>query len=249
MTTTNPDSLKLMEQAKALITALENDDNEQANQLIDQIGKVQESVLFQEVCKLTRQLHDALTTFYLDERLSHITQNEIPDAKERLNYVITMTEQAANTTLNAIEELLPLTENMGQQSNTLSENWERFRSREMSVEEFRVLSQDIAKYFDTSKQHFGQVQGRLTDVLMAQDFQDLTGQIIRRVINLVQDMETNMVEMIRLSGGSTADKQTTPKDSETDVDSKGHGPAVPGLDTGTVNNQDDVDSLLSSLGF
>lgn len=242
---TNPTALRRMEQAKALVTALENGDDELVNQIIEDIGKIQESILFQEVCKLTRQLHDALSTFYLDERLSRLTQNEIPDAKERLNYVITMTEQAANTTLNAVEELLPLADQMSHQASTLGDSWARFRARDMSVEEFRILSQEVSQYFDVSKSQFKQVQERLTEVLMAQDFQDLTGQIIRRVITLVQDLESNMVDMIKLSGGQLEEQTVTDNDNT----SRGHGPAVPGLDTGTVNNQDDVDSLLSSLGF
>ncbi len=248
MVNTNPVTLKQMEQAKALVVALENGDGETANLLVEEMGRIQESMLFQEVCKLTRQLHDALSTFYLDERLSRLTQNEIPDAKERLNYVITMTEQAANTTLNAVEELLPVTEEFGQQAHELGEKWERFRAREMSVEEFRILSQQVAQYFTGSKEHLGLVQERLTEILMAQDFQDLTGQIIRRVITLVQDLESSMVDMIRLSGGAQPEEEKKTSD-DGQATSRGHGPAVPGLDTGTVSNQDDVDSLLSSLGF
>lgn len=234
-----------LEQARALVDALESGDNEQVNHLIQELGKVQESVLFQEICKLTRQLHDALTTFYLDERLTRFTQNDIPDAKERLNYVITMTEQAANTTLNAVEYLLPLVQDMDTQATALKEDWQRFRAREMSVEEFRQLSQKIVQHFEDSDSQLKQLQERLTEVLMAQDFQDLTGQIIRRVITLVKDLEASMVDMIRLSGNASQRQQ----ESANDLLLRGHGPAVPGLDKGTVNNQDDVDSLLSSLGF
>lgn len=240
-----PAHLRRMEQAKALVEALEKGNDEQANHLIQEIGKVQESILFQEVCKLTRQLHDALSAFYLDERLSRLTQNEIPDAKERLNYVITMTEQAANTTLNAVEDLLPAVENLNNQAVAFRENWQRFRAREMSVDEFRELSNKLTQYFESTEGQLEQIQKRLTEVLMAQDFQDLTGQIIRRVITLVQDLEGSMVDMIRISGGHSGVRQNI----EEELSVRGHGPAVPGLDVGTVSNQDDVDSLLSSLGF
>jgi chemotaxis protein CheZ len=234
-----------LEQAKALVEAIQNGDDEQVNRLIQELGKVQESVLFQEICKLTRQLHDALTTFYLDERLARFTQNDIPDAKERLNYVITMTEQAANTTLNAVEYLLPVIQGMNNETTVLKEDWQRFRAREMSVDEFRELNQKIVQHFEDSGVRLQQIQERLTQVLMAQDFQDLTGQIIRRVITLVKDLETSMVDMIRLS--NTPSQRH--RDASVEHSSQGHGPAVPGLDTDTVSNQDDVDSLLSSLGF
>jgi chemotaxis protein CheZ len=245
MTKKKPSADGRIEQARALVQALEQDDNDQVTLILEEISKVQESMLFQEVCKLTRQLHDTLANFYMDERLANLTQNEIPDAKERLNYVITMTEQAANTTLNAVEYLLPLSEQLGEQSQELGAQWQRFRQREMPLEEFKALSQSLAEYFDTSQNQLKEIQDRLTEVLMAQGFQDLTGQIIRRVINLVQDVELSMVDMIRISG-----RQSKPAEEGVPPDkSQAMGPAVPGVDLGTVQNQDDVDSLLSSLGF
>jgi len=249
MAESTPARLKRLEQARALVVALENGDDEQVNGLIQEIGQVQESILFQEICKLTRQLHDALASFYLDERLTRLTQNDIPDAKERLNYVITMTEQAANTTLNAVEDLLPMVRTQSTRITALKEDWHRFRVREMSVEEFRELSHTIASHFEESENQLEQVQERLTEILMAQDFQDLTGQIIRRVINLVKDLESSMVGMIRLSGGSPESLRDTDERAAERTPAPLHGPAVPGLDTDAVNNQDDVDSLLSSLGF
>lgn len=253
MVESTPARLKRLEQARALVVALESGDDERVNDLIQDIGQVQESVLFQEICKLTRQLHDALTSFYLDERLTRLTQNDIPDARERLNYVITMTEQAANTTLNAVEELLPMVRSQSDRIAALKEDWRRFRVREMSVDEFRELSHTIALHFDESENQLEQIHERLTQVLMAQDFQDLTGQIIRRVINLVKDLEGSMVDMIRLSGGSGAlPLPDTTEQAQLQIQPQPvplHGPAVPGLDNDAVNNQDDVDSLLSSLGF
>lgn len=249
MAESTPARLKRLEQARALVVALENGDDEQVNGLIQEIGQVQESILFQEICKLTRQLHDALASFYLDERLTRLTQNDIPDAKERLNYVITMTEQAANTTLNAVEDLLPMVRTQSTRITALKEDWHRFRVREMSVEEFRELSHTIASHFEESENQLEQVQERLTEILMAQDFQDLTGQIIRRVINLVKDLEKSMVGMIRLSGGHLESLPDADEQAAQITPSPLHGPAVPGLDTDAVNNQDDVDSLLSSLGF
>ena len=90
--------------------------------------------------------------------------------------------------------------------------------------------------------------------MMAQDFQDLTGQIIRRVINLVQEVEDNLVELIRLSGSvesAVADKVPAQKSCPDGAVMQGLGPQVPGLGetAGAVSGQDEVDDLLSSLGF
>ena len=89
------------------------------------------------------------------------------------------------------------------------------------------------------------VQSGLNDILMAQGFQDITGQIIKRVIDLVHDLESSMVELIRISGGKGGEPKHT---HELELP----GPMVPGIDdkAGDVAaNQDDVDDLLSSLGF
>lgn len=238
-----------LEQARALVAALEHGDHPQVDQLLDEIGQLRETALFQEVGRLTRQLHDTLANFAVDERLADLTEKEIPDAKERLNYVIAMTEQAANTTLNAVEAILPITAALEEQSGELAAQWQRFRQREMSVDEFRDLSRRLGDHLTETHSQLGGIQSQLTEVLMAQGFQDLTGQIIRRVIQLVQDVEQNMVDMIRISGrryrataAPAAVEAAPPQEPKL-------GPSVPGIDTDAVHSQDDVDALLSSLGF
>jgi chemotaxis protein CheZ len=245
MTDTQPSADVRIEQVRALLAALERGDDESADRILDEIGSVRETLMFQEIGKLTRQLHDTLANFALDERIADLAEKEIPDAKERLNYVIAMTEQAANTTLNAVESILPFAESLRERSNELGAQWLRFRQREMPYEEFKSLTQDLAQYFDVSAGHLETIQRSLTEVLMAQGFQDLTGQIIRRVIRLVQDLEHSLVDLIRISG-----RRLKPSDeSVPDLKTQTLGPAVPGVDKDTVQNQDDVDSLLSSLGF
>ena len=92
-----------LEQAKLLVEYLENGDQDKANQLILDAASKEQSELFAEVGKLTRQLHESLKSFELDTRIADITTDAIPDAKERLNYVMEMTEAAANKTMDAIE--------------------------------------------------------------------------------------------------------------------------------------------------
>lgn len=238
-----------LEQARALVAALEHGDQSQVEQLLDDIGQLRETALFQEVGRLTRQLHDTLANFAVDERLADLTEKEIPDAKERLNYVIAMTEQAANTTLNAVEAILPITAALEEQSGELAAQWQRFRQREMSVEEFRDLSRRLGDHLTETHSQLGGIQGQLTEVLMAQGFQDLTGQIIRRVIQLVQDVEQNMVDMIRISGRRYRASAEPAEVEAAPPQEPKLGPSVPGIDTDAVHSQDDVDALLSSLGF
>lgn len=239
-------------QARQLVLALEDGDNEQASFLLDELARRRDSGLFQELGKLTRELHDALNNFQLDAKISVLAEQEIPDAKERLNYVITMTEQAAHRTLNAVEESLPIAQELQTRAQELHDKWTRFRRKDMDVEEFRALVPEIDSFLDLTSGHATKLNASLSDVLMAQDFQDITGQIIRRVINLVKDVEDNLVGLIRISGErmAPAEKAATRSGALSEELSRGIGPQVPGVDhADVVHGQDDVDDLLSSLGF
>ena len=249
------DSSALLDSARALVSELEAGNASAAENLIEELGRLREQTLFQELGKMTRQLHDALNSFAVDSRMQSLAESDIPDAKARLNHVIEMTEESANRTLTAVEGTLPIAEDLQNKANTLHEKWSRFRNKDMNVDEFRNMSQEIDDFLDVTKDNAGQIHSNLSEVMMAQDFQDLTGQIIRRVITLVQEVEDNLVELIRLSGGIDAEKEPDQKaggaaGKNEDV-MRGVGPAVPGVGDagGSVSGQDEVDDLLSSLGF
>ena len=239
---------KYLSKAEFLLAAIESGNTGAADQIIEELASVRDKSMFQEIGKLTRELHEALNSFRLDAQLTEITGKDIPDARERLQYVITMTEQSANKTLNAVEESMPVCEDMETRSKEIHERWKRFMRREMEPQEFRELCQEITEVFEQQHKGSAQVKGALTEILMAQDFQDITGQIITRVITLVSDLETSLVKLIKDSGGMLAEGNTSEK-TKTERD-KLDGPQVPGVKSeGAVSGQDEVDDLLSSLGF
>ncbi len=241
----------LLGQARSLVAELEAGNVAAAEHAIDELGRIREQSLFRELGKMTRQLHDSLTSFALDSRMQSLAESDIPDAKARLNHVIAMTEDSANRTLTAVESTLPIAEQLQNSADDLHQQWERFRNKDMSVAEFRSMSKEIDAFLSVTRDNAGRIHGNLSEVMMAQGFQDLTGQIIRRVINLVQEVEDNLVELIRLSGSvetEAADKTAAQQNNEL---MQGVGPQVPGVGdtTGSVSGQDEVDDLLSSLGF
>ena len=248
---TKPDNTALLDCARDLVSQLEAGNAPDAEKLIEELGRAREQTLFQELGKMTRQLHDALNGFAVDSRMHSLAESEIPDAKARLNHVIEMTEQSANRTLTAVEGTLPIAESLQNEANTLHEKWGRFRSKDMNVAEFRDMSNEIDGFLAMTKENADRIHSNLSEVMMAQGFQDLTGQIIRRVISLVQEVEENLVELIRLSGGVEAQASSDQPGGEEDGIMRGVGPQVPGVDTGgeSVSGQDEVDDLLSSLGF
>jgi len=231
--------------ARELVQQIEAGNESEAARILDELTFTRQEGLFQEVGKLTRDLHDALNSFRLDSRITDLAAKEIPDAKERLKYVITKTEEAADRTLTAVEDSIPLCEGIDARAGALSQEWERFTRREMQAAEFRELSRSVADFLGFLSGESLKLKNNLNDVLMAQDFQDLTGQVIRRVITLVADVEDNLVNLVRVSGKHIAHEAPTKKDN-----SAAEGPQVPGLEhANAVSGQDEVDDLLSSLGF
>jgi chemotaxis protein CheZ len=237
---------ELLARAEELIKEMQRGNEQNASMLLDYVHAARENLLFQEVGKMTRQLHNALESFRRDSRIESLAEQEIPDARQRLSYVIEMTQKSADRTLNAVEETMPIAEKITKQAGKLNQAWKRFRNRELSVEQFRELSGLIETFLTEIEHDSAVMKDSLNDVLMAQDFQDLTGQIIKRVITLVEEVEGNLVELIRLTGDRFV---KAVENQETDIVAE--GPHVPGSNDSkdVVTNQDEVDDLLSSLGF
>ena len=235
-------------QAEELLLEMHKGNEAQVANLLQLVSNAREDVLFREVGKMTRQLHNSLESFRQDSRIDALAEHEIPDARARLSYVIEMTQQSADRTLNAVEETLPMADHIAERAAKLSETWKKFRRRELSVDQFRDLSASIEQFLGDIEHESSVMKNNLTEVLMAQDFQDLTGQIIKRVITLVEEVEGNLVELIRLTGMQQVTEQKAQHDAI-----EAEGPQVPGTSStkavDVVNGQDEVDDLLSSLGF
>ncbi len=234
-----------VELARELLSSLEAGEMEQADQLIARLAMEREESLFREVGKLTRELHDALRNMEMDSRLAGLAEHEMPDVRERLKYVLEKTESSANRTLNALEDIMPRISGIDEEARLLQEEWERFTRRELKLEEFRRLSDRMQAFLAKLRETNGRLNGSLNEILMAQDFQDLTGQVIGKVIDLVQEVERNLVELVRMTGASSR-----PKTIGAAADTAPEGPQIGTADkANVVQGQDDVDDLLSSLGF
>ena len=237
-----------LEKARRIITEVESGNIEAADKLVEELSRSRDKSLFQELGKLTREFHESLNSFKLDSKLTELTGTEIPDAKERLKHVIEVTDKAAHKTMNVVEDLLPLCETLDEQGEEIHSLWQRFMKRDMDPDEFRKLCKEIETYLEEQHQGTSRVKKGLTEILMAQDYQDITGQIISRVINLVSDLEVSLVKLIKDSGAlmEEANHDADTKNDKSSLD----GPQIPGLESsGAVSGQDEVDDLLSSLGF
>jgi chemotaxis protein CheZ len=190
---------------------------------------------------LTRTLHDAMRELGYD-RLLEKTAAEIPDARDRLDYVIKMTEQAAVRALNAIEAAQPIQDNMGAQAEGLSAQWQKLFDKKLSVDEFKALVTDTRGFLVEVPKQARATNAQLMEIMMAQDFQDLTGQVIRKITALAQNMEQQLVHLL---------VDLAPADVRSEIDAGLlNGPVVNAEGrSDVVTNQDQVDDLLESLGF
>ncbi|MCW3173619.1 protein phosphatase CheZ [Shewanella subflava] len=235
-----------LEQAQQLVELLKAGEQDQADEVVRELATPLQRELFEEVGKLTRQLHNALQDFQLDNRLSELANTEIPDAKERLNYVIDMTEQAANKTMDAVEECLPLADTIISNIQSVTPMWDKLMRRDIELVDFKTLCHDVQQFMLHSEHDSNRLRQLLNEILMAQDFQDLTGQMIRRVIDLVREVENNLVSMLTVFGDYKPQSEPVEKDNKIEAE----GPIMHAeLRDDVVAGQDEVDDLLSSLGF
>lgn len=236
----------VLQHAEDLVRELQKGNEEKVASILETISIARDKTLFEEVGKMTRQLHDALEAFRQDSRIDDLAEHDIPDARERLTYVITMTQQSADRTLSAVENTMPVAERISERAGSLGASWKKFRHRKLTADEFRTLAGEIDEFLTDITDDSTVMKNNLNDVLMAQEFQDLTGQIITRVITLVEEVEGNLVELIRLTGDRFNGASDKPESSGIEAE----GPQIPGVGSNdVVSSQDDVDDLLSSLGF
>ncbi len=201
-----------LEQAKELVQLLEQGRQDDANRLFTYVYESANNPMFKEIGMLTRDLHEALKNFQIDERFSEIATDEIPDARERLHYVIQKTEVAANKTMDAVDRCMPIADKLHESLLLIRPEWNGLMNGRIELMHFKSLCHRIDDLLSQVEGDSSELRGELTEILMAQDFQDLTGQIIKRVINLVNEVEKRLVEILTVFGAAQkeqkADKAT-----------------------------------------
>ncbi len=243
----------LSEQASSLMEFVSAGNYAEAMRVISELNETRDRTLFYEVGKLTRSLHEAIRRFEIDIGTAQQREemSKIADASDRLAYVVDMTSKAANKTMDLVEETMPLAIDIRNEADELKEAWGRLRRREMDPSEFRELYKRIDKFFAELSANSNKVHANLSDILLAQDFQDLTGQVIQKVTTLVREVEENLVNLVAMAGkvDRITGIQHELKAEQKDI-TKGLGPQINTEGrSDVVSSQDDVDDLLSSLGF
>ena len=199
-----------------------------AEQLVNRIGQ------------LTRQMRESIRELGLDKGIAKVAE-AIPDARDRLGYIAQMTERAAERALNAIDVAQPIQDGLSSDAKALTKRWDAWFEHPVELDAARELVFDNRAYLAAVPKQVSATNAQLMEIMMAQDFQDLTGQVIKKMMHVIQDMDTQLLQLL-IDNAPPEKRHDTPHGLL-------HGPqTVAGLPD-AVDGQDQVDDLLASLGF
>jgi chemotaxis protein CheZ len=195
--------------------------------------------MYERLGGIVRLLHDSLRELGYDRSLLDVA-NQITDAQDRLTYIATLTEQAAVKVLNAVDHGMPEQDNLAKKAKEMDDRWAQLFEGKLSIEEFKSLAGDSKQFAAIVADATEAEKARLLDIMMAQDFQDITGQLIKKIVAITSTAERELAQLLR---------DNAPPEVKAAIEHKPEelmqGPAAPGV----AMAQDDVDSLLADLGF
>ncbi|ART64418.1 protein phosphatase CheZ [Kushneria marisflavi] len=206
--------------------------------------------LIARIGHLTRALRDNMRELGLDKEVEKAAQ-AIPDSRDRLSYIASMTEQAAERSLNAIEIAQPIQDSIEKQSAELAGRWDQWFDKPLEQAEARDLVGDTRAYLEWVPVQTRATQSQLMEVMMAQDFQDLTGQVIKKMMEVIREIERELLQVLIDNMPSEAMRERAREGSSKPA-SEGllNGPQIKTEGrTDIVTDQSQVDDLLDSLGF
>jgi chemotaxis protein CheZ len=190
---------------------------------------------------MTRALHESLRGLGLD-KLIEKAANDIPDARDRLDYVARLSEQAAKKVLDATDAAGPVQDAIETRSGELASAWQALLDDGATQADWRALAQRTIVGLHESRKGAVATRGQLMEIMMAQDFQDLTGQVIGRITGIAQNLEQQLVQVLI---------DFAPTEIKRELDNGLlNGPQInPEGKSEVVADQGQVDDLLDSLGF
>ena len=239
MTTTETPIKSKAECIQALTEALQKNDRDAFVAALNDLNKTASIEIINDVREVADNLQSALEQFRQDSRLVDLAENQVPDARQRLSYVLKLTDDAAHQTIDLIDKSSPVIEK-------IASGAEKLLGDELETGgQFRATKKDVTLYLAETIENSKTLRDNLHSVLMAQEFQDLSGQVIRNVMKLTDELENVLGTLISI--GNLKDTENLPKIERS---TNGNGPLIPGLDnSGAVGNQQDIDSMLSDLGL
>ena len=197
--------------------------------------------MYERLGGIVRLLHDSLRELGYDRALTEAS-SQIVDAQDRLEYVATLTEQAANKVLNTLDEGMPAQDKLSKQAQDMDARWNDLFSGKLSLDEFKALAGDSRQFASAVSEATEAEKARLLEIMMAQDFQDITGQLIKKVVIITKTVENELAQLLRDNAPPETRAKLAEKEAAPALMS---GPSMPEA----ALDQDNVDDLLADLGF
>jgi chemotaxis protein CheZ len=194
--------------------------------------------MFERLGGIVRLLHDSLRELGYDKALNEAS-SQIVDAQDRLEYVASLTEQAANKVLNTLDDGMPAQDVLQKKARAMEGRWHDLFAGKLGIEEFKVLAGDSKSFATAVSEATEAEKARLLDIMMAQDFQDITGQLIKKVVMITKTVEKELADLLRDNAPPPLREKLQAKEPLM------VGPSVPSV----ALDQDNVDDLLADLGF
>jgi chemotaxis protein CheZ len=199
--------------------------------------------MFERLGGIVRLLHDSLRELGYDRSLSAVA-TDITDVQGRLKYVTSLTASAADKVLNTVDIAMPALDTLSAEARQMTERCEKMVTNNNDQEDYEVMTTDMLVFSESVTRAIEAEKARLLEIMMAQDFQDITGQLILKIVAITRDVEKELAQLLRDNAPAE-----TPKSMAGTADVKTvelmNGPSH----VGTAMAQDGVDDLLDSLGF
>ena len=211
----------------------------------DTAEEEQNKGMYERLGGIVRLLHDSLRELGYDKALTEAS-SQIMDAQDRLEYVATLTEQAANKVLNTLDDGMPAQDKLSKQAKDMENRWSDLFSGKLSIDEFKALAGDSRNFAQLVSEATEAEKARLLEIMMAQDFQDITGQLIKKVVIITKTVENELTQLLRDSAPAEVKEKLAQKQAaQEQPEPLMQGPSVPTV----ALDQDSVDDLLADLGF
>jgi chemotaxis protein CheZ len=204
-----------------------------------------EKGMYERLGGIVRLLHDSLRELGYDKALTEAS-SQIVDAQDRLEYVASLTEQAANKVLNTLDDGMPAQDLLSKQAKDMENRWDDLFSGKLSIEQFKALAGDSKQFAQLVSEATEAEKARLLEIMMAQDFQDITGQLIKKVVIITKTVENDLTQLLKDSAPPDVKEKLAQKQAAQEQPQPlMSGPSVPSA----ALDQDSVDDLLADLGF
>ncbi|MBP8645426.1 MAG: protein phosphatase CheZ [Syntrophobacteraceae bacterium] len=233
-------SNKILKSIKEFMASFAEGNLEHAQQILEDLAGFQgEDELYQEIGTLARIIHDSIRDLSktLTPDFRELVENKIPDSENRLEHLLKLTEEAATTTLDHAEAI----------QNRMRQDQDRLLRLEKHLARLKPIGDaahermdDSARILQELKKSVSRTQEHLTTILTSQSYQDLTGQVIQKIVAFQKDLESKLIKLVQTFGvkGGVVKKQ----------EKELYGPAHDKV-AGAVHSQDEIDSLLAEFGF